>query len=164
MSEDRALPSAFTDRIRAATLQPVWLVEIWKGRTAGAGILRYASAERDIVFPAGGDTYAARAFSLGEVSIDDEAGGEIAIEVADADGALKALTNAWEGNPVILRLVMRDLLGSATYAQEDRFVIESVEPRPVTLVFQVRPRLSLLERDAPRRRVSARDFPGLLDL
>lgn len=157
----RELPSAFTDAAQAAEVDPVYLVEIFGDTT-----LRYCSASRDIVFPDGGDTYTARSLGHGLIRIDITGGGQVALELADADDVLKTNATDWTALPkkrVKVHRVFRDVTSSATYKQTDEMIVDSVEPLIDSFLFNLRTKASLLEQSAPSRRVLAAEFPGITE-
>jgi hypothetical protein len=85
----RGHPAAFLTAAQAAELEPIWLVAINTNLVSPNDVLRYTSAEKDVVFPDSGDTYTARPYAQGDIRIETEGATGMALIMGDADNVLE---------------------------------------------------------------------------
>jgi len=159
----RGIDATFLAAAQAATLEPIWLVEIPTGLVSPTH-LRYTSAEQDVTFPDGGDVYESRPIRFGSVRIETTQANPNDLVVGDADHAIKVhLENGAEFRNQVAKLIRieRSLTSSSDYQQTDSFRILKAEPRPDRVVFSLAQLGSILDRTGPRGRVTIQDFPGI---
>lgn len=156
----RGHPAPFLDAAQAALVNPVWLVAIWTGLTAPNDVLRFASAARDVVFPDGGDTYAARPIGQGVIDVNSESPGSMTLALGD-DGTIRGLAASWHDKKVRLIRIERSVTAQADYCQIDEYLIDAAIPATGVFTFQLSQRRSRLETQIPLVLVNFEEFPGI---
>lgn len=170
-AQGRDLPSAFTNAAAAAVAYPIYVVDIYKVDSP-AQIVRVTSADRDVVFPDGGDTYESVPLKHDEQEVDVEGGGELTLVIADIDGLALDSNKTFRSmiktdgvdfyfNRVTIYKIERNVKDSVDKSQRDDYFVWDLDFAPGVVMFILRPRSAIFDVIDTGDTVTQSEFPGV---
>lgn len=160
----RGTHADFLSEFRQVGPEPVLMLEIPTGTTPTH--IRLTSNEVDHVWPTGGsDTFEARPFEMGPITLDGAELGAIEVRIADVDHVF----NDWLASidfrfkRMTRFLVDRSEMSSATKAMKDVLRISHHTREAYGIVLHAEPLQAILQRvTLPTKVMTREDFPGML--